>query len=331
MSYVTLQDIAKKAGLSKTTISRALNDKPDVSPETKDRILRIAKDLGYTPNLLAKSLRSRKSKTMGIIIADISNPFFASVAKVVEDAARKKGYSIILCNTDEEYEEEQEAIQTLLEKRVDGILIAPVQTKDQNIVELKRRKIPFVLLGRHFDILEADYVITDDIQGAFSATKYLIKKGHKKILFVNGPLHISSAKERLAGYKRAFLENGIRYEDKLVRSGAVRMEDGYRIMKEILDNKDNITAVFAYSDLVAFGAMKALREANLKIPEQIAVVGYDDIEFASSLEIPLTTVCIPKRQLGKEAVRVLDDKIKERSKGTQRITLKTELIIRKSA
>jgi len=214
---------------------------------------------------------------------------------------------------------------------VDGLLIAPVQTKDQDIVELKRRKIPFVLIGRHFDILETDYVITDDVQGAFSATEYLIKKGHRRILFINGSLHISSAKERLAGYKRALLENGVGYEDKLVRSGVVRMEDGYRIMKEILNNKNNITAVFAYSDLVAFGVIKALRETNLKIPENIAVVGYDDIEFASTLEIPLTTVRIPRHQLGKEAIRILDKKIREELKDTQGIALKTELIIRKSA
>jgi len=331
MLHVTLKDIAKEAGVSVNTVSRALNNKPDINFETKNKILEIARRLGYTPNMLARSLRSKRTGTIGLVVADISNPFYGSLVKGIENEAREKGYSIILCDTDEEYEKEQEAIQTLVEKRVDGLLIAPVQTKDQDIVELKRQKIPFVLIGRHFDILETDYVITDDVQGAFSATEYLIKKGHRRILFINGSLHISSAKDRLAGYKRALLENGVGYEDRLVRSDVVRMEDGYRIMKEILNNKNNITAVFAYSDLVAFGVIKALRETNLKIPEDIAVVGYDDIEFASTLEPPLTTVCIPRHRLGKEAVRILDKKIKEEFKGPQGIALKTELIIRKSA
>jgi len=331
MSHVTLKDIGKEVGVSATTVSRALNNKPDISYQVKQKIKKVAERLGYSPNALARSLKAKKTSSIGVLIADIADPFFAPIVKGIENTARQMGYSIILCDTGEEYEQEKLALQMMLEKRVDGLLITPSQTEYGDILELKRKKVPFVLLGRHFDLVESDYVITDEIKGAFSATDYLIKKGHKKILFMNGPNYISSAKERLVGYKRALQEHAVLFDKSLVKEGALKMEDGYRIMKQILCSETKFTAVFAYCDFVVLGIMQALEEAKLKIPEDIAIVGYDDVVFAGFLQVPLTTVHIPKYELGKEAMKLLKKKIDEEILEPQAVILETKLVIRKSA
>lgn len=331
MSHVTLKDIGKEVGVSATTVSRALNNKPDISYQVKQKIKEVAERLGYSPNALARSLKAKKTSSIGVLIADIADPFFAPIVKGIENTARQMGYSIILCDTGEEYEQEKLALQMMLEKRVDGLLITPCQTEYGDILELERKKVPFVLLGRHFDVVESDYVIADEIEGAFSATDYLIKKGHKKILFINGPNYISSAKERLVGYKRALQEHAVLFDKSLVKEGALKMEDGYRIMKEILFAGTKFTAVFAYCDFVVLGIMQALEEAKLKIPEDIAIVGYDDVAFARFLQVPLTTVHIPKYELGKEAMKLLREKIEGEIQETQNVVLETKLVIRKSA
>jgi len=331
MPHVTLDDIAKISGFSKSTVSRVLRGAPNVKPSTKKKIKEVAKKLGYTPNVVARSLRSRKTSTLGVVIADICNPFFPSVVRGIEDTARKEGYHIILCNTDEKYEREKEAIDTLIQKRVDGLLVAPVQKKIDDLLELTRHKIPLVLIGRHLDPFEIDYVISNDVKGAFTATDYLIKKGHKRILFINGPPWISSARERMAGYKKALLENTIKFDANLVKEDALKMEDGYRVAKKAILSRLDFTAVFAFSDIVAFGVIKALKEKRYKIPDDVAVVGYDDIDFGVSAEVPLTTVHIPKYRLGVEGMRLLKKRIDGEVNEPQKVILDTKLIIRESA
>lgn len=331
MLHITLDDVAKISGFSKSTVSRALRNDANVNPHTKKKIKEAVQRLGYTPNIVARSLRSRKTTTIGVIIADICNPFFPSVVRGIEDTARRKGYNIILCNTDEKYEREREALETLLQKRVDGLLIAPVQKKFDDLLELRRREIPFVLIGRHFEPLETDHVISDDVKGAFMAAEYLIKKGHKKILFINGPSHISSARERVMGYRKALVENNINFDAKLLKEGNLKTEDGYRATKKAILSKLDFTAVFAFSDLVAFGVIKALKEQGYKVPDRIAVVGYDNINFGFSAEQPLTTVHIPKYRLGSEGMRLLYRRIDKKVNKPQKVILDTKLIIRKSA
>jgi len=331
MFHVTLKDIGKEVGVSATTVSRALNNKPDISYETKQKIKEAAERLGYSPNALARSLKAKKTGSIGVLIADIADPFFAPIVKGIENTAREMGYNIILCDTSEEYEQEKLAVQMMLEKRVDGLLITPSQTEYGDILGLKRKKIPFVLLARHFDLVESDYVIPDEIKGAFSATDHLIKKSHKKILFINGPNYISSARERLVGYKRALQEHAILFDESLVKEGALKMEDGYRIMKEMLSTTTEFTAIFAYCDFVALGIIQALKEKKFKIPEDVAIMGYDDVIFARFLEVPLTTVHIPKYELGKEAMKLLKKKIEGKIQEPQSVILETKLLIRKSA
>lgn len=329
----TMKDVARKAGVSINTVSRALNGKPDVNEDTKKRILEIADKLNYVPNFLAKGLVTKNTRTIGVIVSDNADPFFATIVKGVEDFARSKGYNIILCNTDEKYEREEEAIRLLREKQVDGLLItlAPAQEKRADILELKRAETPFVLLNRHMDDVMTDYVINDNVYGAYIAVSHLIKSGHKRIGYISGPSQISSARERLEGYKKALLENSIEFDNSLVKESNLRMEDGYRIMRKLLELKNRPTAVFAYSDLLAIGALRALVEAKLKVPKDMALVGYDDIEFSEFLEVPLTTVHQPKYRIGQEGTKILINRIENKdSEGLHQIVLKPELVIRKS-
>ncbi len=332
MNDVTMADIAEKAGVSTNTVSRALHDKPDINDQTKEKILQIADELNYQPNRLAQGLRSSRTFTLGVVVADIQNPFFSGLLKGIEKAARGQRYSVIVQDTDEEYENEKSAVRTMLAEQIDGLLITPVQTDKQTIIDLKESGLPFVLLGRHFDGLDTHYVVTDDVQGAFIATEHLIDRGHERIAVIAGPDHISSSVERLKGYKQALEEHGLPVRESFILPGTVTMEEGYETTEELLALDPQPTAVICYSDFVAFGVIKAAREAGLEIPEDLAVVGYDDIFFSTCAEVPLTTVRIPKEKLGKRAFHTLIDLIEDNDAETplKQIKLDTELVIRNS-
>jgi len=332
MSQVTMRDVARAAGVSVNTVSRALAGKPDVSPSTRAKVLAVAKQLGYRPNKLARGLRSNRTATIGVIVTDIANPYFGALVKGVKEAAHRHGYSIVLQDTDEDYAKEEEAIQVMLAEQVDGLLITPVQTGIDTILCLKEAEVPFVLLGRRFEELKTHYVVTDDVRGGYLATEHLIELGHTEIALINGPPHISSAKERRRGYQNALTEHGIEPDDGLIRSGAITAADGYREATALLRSTRRFTAIFCYSDFVAFGAIAAVREAGLHIPEDVAVVGYDDVELASYLDVPLTSVRIPKKELGAAAVEMLLEMLAggQQEAGPQGIELPVQLFVRES-
>ncbi len=325
-------DVAREVGVSINTVSRALRGKRDVSPETKARVLEAAQRLGYRPNKLARGLRSTKTWNLGVVVADIANPFFAAVVKGVENAARTHGYSIILMETDERYEREEEALRVMLSEQVDGLLLTPAQSQRHTVEDLLDGDLPFVLLGRYFSDLDAPYVVTDDARGGFLATEHLLGLGHREIAHVAGPMHISSARDRWAGFINALRANGLPVGKNRAVMDAVRLEDGYRAAQELLGRRVRPTAIFCYSDLVAFGVMRAVLQAGLRIPEDMAIVGYDDMEFCAHAQVPLTTVRIPKRALGEKAVEMLVGNLKpgERA-GKRSAKLPVELVIRDSA
>ena len=331
MERTTIKEVAREAGVSINTVSRALNGKPDVSPETRRQVLAVAERLNYMPNKLARGLRSNKTGIIGVIVADIANPFFSAVVKGMGKAAKELGYSIILQDTGENYKNEEEAIQIMISEQVDGLLITPVQTEKRSIHMLQESGIPFVLVARYFDDVDTDYVVADDVQGGYLATAHLIEKGHEKIAFINGPAYNSSAIERFQGYKKALEEHNIGLNESLIRNGALTMEDGYTYGKALLmDHDPQPTALFTFSDFVALGAMKAVHELGLRIPDDIAIVGYDDIDFAFCLESPLTTIRFPKREIGEEVVSILAKKMNGDGCHS-RLKMPVELVVRQSS
>ena len=332
MMKVTLATIAKKAGFSTITVSRALNNKPDINTQTKEKILTIAKELGYTPNLLAKSLKAGKTRTIGVIVSDISNPFFSLVIKGIEDFLRKKGYSFILGNSDEDYKRETEAIRLMIQKRVDGILITPVEKETPDLTYLTKRSIPCVLVARFVRGTNLNYVVSNDMLGSLLATEHLIHLGHRRILYLAGPVYVTTTQERLDGYKNALEKNGIAINPELIQYTNAKMEDGYNLIRKAISKNLQFTAVSTFNDYLAAGTIKALQELNMKIPEDIAIIGYDDIEFASLFAVPLSTVRIPCYELGFRAAEILIHNIENSSESSkpQGVVLNPELIIRNS-
>lgn len=328
MKYITLKMVAERAGVSVNTASRAINNKSDINEETKKRVLKVAQELGYVQNATAVALRTKKTRTLGVVIADNRNPFYAEVLNGIEEAAREKNYHIILANTQRDYQKEEEAINLLLAKRVDGLLITPVQDRNDDIKKLIEANIPFVIVGRDFENIEVDAVYNDEVKGGFFATEYLIKKGHKRIAFINGFLHKSPAQGRLEGYKKALKEHGIPLDDMMVSVGDIDVEDGYERTKQMLEKNLDFTAIFAYNDMMAFGAMQAVKEKGLRIPEDIGLVGYDDIPFSSLISPSLSTIRLKKQELGAESVKLLLSRINGSREKMKKIMLNVELIVR---
>jgi len=330
MKYITLKMVAEKAEVSVNTASRAINNKPDINEETKKRVLQIAKELGYIRNAAAVALRTKKTGTIGVVIADNRNPFYAEVLNGMEEAAREKNYHIILANTQRDYKKEEEAINLLLAKRVDGLLITPVQDKDDDIKNLIDANIPFVVVGRDFENIEVDAIYNDEVKGGFLATENLIKKGHKRIALIDGFLYKSPAKGRLEGYKKALNKYRISLDESLISVGDINIEDGHERTKQMLEKDLNFTAIFVYNDMMAFGAMQAIKEKGLRIPEDIGLVGYDDIPFSSLISPPLTTIRLKKQELGVESVKLLFSRINGSRKKIKKIILDVELIVRET-
>lgn len=322
--------VAERAGVSVNTASRAINNKSDINEETKKKVLKIAQELGYVRNATAVALRTRKTRTIGVVIADNRNPFYAEVLNGMEEAAREKNYHIILANTQRDYKKEEEAINLLLAKRVDGLLITPVQDRDDDIKNLINANIPFVVVGRDFENIEVDAVYNDEVKGGFLATEYLIKKGHKRIALINGFLHKSPAKGRLEGYKKALNKYRISLDESLISVGDINIEDGYERTKQMLEKDLNFTAIFVYNDMMAFGAMQAIKKKGLRIPEDIGLVGYDDIPFSSLISPSLTTIRLKKQDLGSESVELLLSRINDRRKKPKKVILDVELIVRET-
>lgn len=287
--------------------------------------------MGYVKNINASSLRSKKTHIVGVIIADSSNPFYAEVLKGIEAASRKYGYQIILMNTERSYSNEERAIEILLQRRVDGLLITPVQDRNDDIIELKNSEIPFVVVGRHFDDLEIDEIFSDEIKGGYLATKYLLDKGRKNILMLNGFLFKSAARMRLEGYKKALKEYDIEFNEEYMIATDIDVEDGFREIIKVFEKGLKIDGVVCYNDLMAYGVLKALNNLGLKVPDDIGVVGFDDIYFSSLVCPSLTTVKIRKFEMGYEAFKMLLQRMKNRRKKRKIKILDVELVVRNSA
>jgi LacI family transcriptional regulator len=276
---VTLQDIAVKTGFTKNTVSRALRNKPEISEATRKLINDIAKEMGYIINTIAGALRSGVTRTIAIILGDISNPHFGIMAKEVEIAIRRHSYNTFVLNTDEKYEVEEQAVYSALSKKVDGVILCPTQENIEAIKLLKKNGIPFVLWGRHFTAEpETDYVVCNDFKGGYLATQHLIERGHRDILCLTGPGYISSARERLAGYQKALEEQGLDCRPELIRETSITAGTCRQVIQKALEAKVKFTAVFAFSDMLAWEAVYTLNKYGIRVPRDVGVIGFDNIQ-----------------------------------------------------
>ena len=331
--HITIKDIAKAAGVSTATVSLVFNNKDkSISQSTRDRVLKIGKDLNYIPNSMARSLVTRQTKTLGLVLPDIVNPFFPEIARGAEDRAWESGYSIIICNTDDDANQENNYLHVLSKKMVDGIILTHSANRNKEKSGLERCRIPIILIDRDYDSPNImGKVLVDNTEASCKAVNYLIKKGYTKIAYIAGPLNTRTARDRLDGYKKALVENNLRYEDNLVMVGEYKTQWGSEAALSLLESEQDFQAIFCGNDLIAIGAMKKLKEKNITIPDDIAVMGFDDIYISSLVDPELTTIKQPNYKMGFEAVRIMIDYLEGKEIEEKNIILSTELIIRKSS
>ncbi len=324
----TLKDIAVATGYSVNTVSRALRDKDDISADTRKMIKRIAREMNHAPNMLASSLRLGYTNTIGVILGDVSNPHFSIMMKEIEEYARKFGYITFLINTNEDSGVELQAIQAALNKQVDGIILCPTQENDGNLRYLKETGVPFVLIGRHFPGIDTDYVVCNDRLGGYQAVSRLIGMGHRDILMLNGPAFISSAKERLEGYRQALHEHGIPFRSRYVKEVPATADGCESVLQEALDQKPAFTAIFAFSDMIAWAAWACLEKKGFSIGRDFSLIGFDHIQSRLAIPHRLSTISSYKARMSTTAVDILLRRIKGESAvdGYEQVVIDTALV-----
>lgn len=330
---ITLKDIANKTGLSITSVSLILNNRPNkISQKTKDLVIKTAKEMGYHPNQLAISLIKRRTNTIGLIVPDIRNSFFSLLAKGIEDACQQNGWTMILCNTSDNVKRDTESIRVLLSKGVDGIIYCMSMDGARVLPEILKLfndfSVPFVMIDRFVPSIPVPVVTLNHEMGGLIAGNYLISLGHRKIACITGPSNLEDSRLRLKGFKRALKENNIEFKSDLLIEGDYHMESGMTAVKKLQGKV--FTAIFAFNDMMAFGACKYLRDQGLSIPDDISVIGYDDNFFSELMEVPLTTIHQPIEKAGSSATKALIEAIESGKAMPSFTTDEPKLIIRKS-
>ncbi len=329
----TLQDIASKTGVSVSTVSRVLHDtskKYKISKETQAKVKQAAKDCGYRVNALARGLRVQKTHEVGIIVPDISNPFFSAVIKSLAGELRKRGYSIIVYDSDEDIVIERSSIKSLLEKRVDGLVIASVGQDFTHIQKIRDAEIPLVMVDRCFEALDVDSISVDNVKGSLLAVNHLINEGHRRIAFIQGLPGTYANETRLQGYKTALLDAGIPIDEALIAGDDFRVLNGYLTTKLLLNLSNPPTAIFTAGDLLALGTLEACRENNITIPNNLSLVTFDDPVFAPYLSPALSAVEQPITKMAEMAVSILCHRMKNPYDQRRKIMLDPKLNIRSS-
>ncbi|MGE8207146.1 LacI family DNA-binding transcriptional regulator [Heyndrickxia sp. NPDC080065] len=302
----TIMDVANHAGVSKATVSRVINNNPKVKDHIRQLVLKSIEELGYHPNAIARNLANSTSNVIGLILPDITNPYFPIIARGIEDAAHRQGFSLFISNTDNSPSTEQEYIKKMISQQVGGIILISSILDEYKVNELTELKIPFVLCDRFITNTPFDTVSIDHYKASYEAVIHLIQKGHQNICHLSGPSLVQSAEMRNQAYCDAMHEHNL---EPNIRIGNFSYESGYQLMKSILD-ESTPTAVFAANDLIALGAMNAIQENRLRIPQDVSVIGFDDILFAQMSNPKLSTISVPAYQIGVTAVDMLVERIK---------------------
>jgi len=327
---VTVKDVADLAGVSTATVSRVLNDHAQVAEETRSKVLRAMEELGYQPSRVARRLRMGGSQIIALIIADIANPFFTSVVRGIEDVAYANQYSLFLCNSDEDPAKEALYVDVLQAERVAGVIISSADENSTSCESLLRNGVPIVAMDRRLSQFDVDTVLVDSIKGAYQATSHLIGLGHRRIGLIGAPSRITASRERREGYERALSEHGLELEQTLIKIGNTKQDGGYQKACEFLEMDDPPTAIFAINNLTTLGALNAIHEKGLNIPQDVAIVGFDDMPWALSLDPPLTAVAQPTYELGCTAANLLLQRIADKEREIVEMRLEPTLIVRDS-
>lgn len=327
----TIKDIARKAGVSYATVSRALNGTYGVKPSTRERILAVAGRMGYRPNAIARGLVTRRTMTIGLIVPDITNPFFPEVASGVEDAAREAGYGVLLCNSDWQKVSERQYVALLAGRRVEGMIIAPISRAEEPLDERVPASLPVVYVASSPRTTRRSFVVIDNVRGALLAVRHLLDAGRSPVAFIGSQERADD--ERFEGYRRALAERGMACDERFVRLGDMRQASGDRLLRGMIEEGHRPRGVFAENDLMALGCLQAARECGLRVPEDVAIVGFDDIPFASFPEVQLTTIRQPTYDMGRMAVAILLESSAEATKrpDARQVVLEPQLVVRRTA
>lgn len=327
---VNIKDVAVNAGVSAMTVSRVLNNSKAVSKETRKKVQEAILRLGYRPNAIARSLKSQRTKVLGLVTFDLTDSFFTLVTAGAEAEARRQGYRLMLSSLERNPQDEPDFIRMLVERQVDGILVIreSIEIPNDPLSGLLNIEIPIVAIGYHPMHPNLEIVDIDNVDGGYQATRYLLMQGHRRIAMITGPYNHKSAKARIEGYRIALQDYGINYDPEYVIEGDWKPKSGYLAMNNLLKKKDQFTAVFVQSDEMAVGAYKAVYEAGLKIPQDISIIGYDDLVIAEFLNPPLTTIKQPIFQIGELSVQLLIKKINQEISDQGCYLLKVSLIER---
>jgi LacI family transcriptional regulator len=327
----TINDVAKRAGVSTMTVSRVINNSGYIHQKTRAKVEQAIAELGYVPNALARSLRFKQTKTLALVLTDITNPFFTTLARGVEDVASERGFSVIFCNSDESREKETDYLNVVARKQADGILLVPAFSSRDSVDFLRDCGIPFVLLDRRIPDLQVDIVRCDSEEGAYQLTRHLIDLGHQRIAALTGSRMVTTAADRITGYHRALAESGL--EDQAVEFyGAFSVDSGHSMTQQALALNPPPTALFTANNFIAVGAFRAIREAGLRVPDDISMVAFDDLTEANIIDPFLTVVSQPAYEIGYKATSLLLDRIAGNgSAEAQEIILPTQLITRRSS
>ena len=330
---VTIKDVARVSGVSSMTVSRVINGGDRVSPETKQRVEQAIAELGYVPSRLARGLIRQKTGTLALIVPDVANPFFTLIVRGAEDVARRAGYRMILCDTRADLAIERDVIEEMLAHRVEGIAIAPVSDRSKvHLERLARFGVEFVLIDRTVNGIECDVVVGDNTGGARRLVEHLLSLGHRRIGFITESDDVSTARDRRRGYEQALELAGLGLEPELVVNSTVDPSGGFSGMERLLELEDPPTAVFTVNNLVAVGAIEAVRASGLDVPEDIALVCFDDIEYASRLYPFLTVMAQPAETLGTLGTQLLLERIEGRGPEQPRVVvLPAQFVVRRSS
>ncbi len=330
---VTLKEIALLADVSIKTVSRVINNDPVVGEITREKIYKLIKDSGYRPNFVARSLKTKKSNSIGVIVPDIGDPSFIEIVKGCTDVFDKNNYFVYLCSSENNPEKEISFIKDFEHMFIEGIALIPSYTKNRDITFLKKMNTPIVLIDREIDGFDLDRVILSNKKSTYDAINLLISKGHENIVFLGGIKKAKTAQKRFEGYQKAMAKTGL-YKKELIFWGDFTIDGGYSLMSDALKRLKKIDAVFACNDMIALGAMNAIKDHDLNIPEDISILGFNDMFFSKFLNPPLSSVKVSFYDEGKLAAELLMERIKKTNssekKEIRRIVLDYELIVRDS-